>query len=206
MVAGNDSDRIDALTLLCEFAGQRLAHNFERWAREQATRYAVDISRAAAEIGPFRPIALDAGVVSTAQVLAMPDGLETLVAGYDYRFVGGLALIPVLMTVTDGEQYDRDREVLAAIGDHLMTHPELPWVRSKPDFWTPDFRAPGADRLGFALDEQTGLGLAASCAVRIEFTPGRPRALPVWPMPSEFKQLFQDWAEGKVDFVEIVEE
>jgi hypothetical protein len=60
------------------------------------------------------------------------------------------------------------------------------------------------------LDEFAGLGVAAAIALGCELSNlrslRRTYGLSEIPMPARFKELFQDWAAGLVDFVEILDE
>lgn len=120
---------------------------------------------------------------------------------------------------------------LQAVGEHLRDHPDLPWVHhSHTRIADTGWEAPEApaSKPG-PFDATACLGGAAMLAIQSEygatgildqdpqrFGPlgsifpylkrrvyGAPDAeFPDLPVPEEFRQVFRDWAEGRVDFTE----
>jgi hypothetical protein len=118
---------------------------------------------------------------------------------------------------------------LEAFGSYLMDHPEPPWLRGSLGDWGwtavfgegPDAAAPGQ------LSQAAYLGAAAILPIMIEtdLMPGSEAltlgplehivpylarrtgrdadtALPDLLVPDEFKQIFRDWADGRVSVTE----
>jgi len=96
--------------------------------------------------------------------------------------------------------------VSTAVGKYLVDHPDLPWASGPPDRF--NSIANRIDELTTAnLDSFSSLGAAASYAVNAEFR-GLERAplglaIQKLSVPSQFRQLFRDWAAGKVNLVEL---
>jgi hypothetical protein len=120
---------------------------------------------------------------------------------------------------------------LTAVGRYLTSHPQLPWITGKPSPWSglawnaiSDLPAPQA------VDEFAYLGGAAILLISAEsgsseisdlranasrlgpfiqlnsymtrrFMQMKGRTLPCLPVPEAFKQVFQDWAERKINFI-----
>jgi len=118
-----------------------------------------------------------------------------------------------------------------AIGHHLLGQQRLPWVRLDPSHDRSDiafaYSSVTDTPQSPVLDEIGNLGIAAAACIALELRQGRtgiqpgedttdvhPVAqylsqrlkstndrLPELPVPTEFKQLFLDWAHNRVDFV-----
>ena len=180
---------------------------YDVWAKEQITRYARHVSAEAAASGKFREQALFKGAISLDEALAMPGGLSE-VADYLCWNLYPKVVEPFLKN--DGTALARNEAgELASIGRYLAAHPSPPPTFSPRQ---PEVR-PEMTRLLIApeglrsLDELSGLGFAAVLAVRSEAKAGRARVdLSGIPMPPDFRQRFRDWAEGRVDLAEIIDE
>jgi hypothetical protein len=174
------------------------------WADKLTSGYADEIVDYVDRSVELRILALHAGIITIEQALAMPGDLSAL--------FGDRELIEVFqarLEVTSPGIF----EGLAAVGRFIGEHPRLPWVRAAlydgplPTIATE--KSDLSDEFGM-LDEFAGLGVAAAIALGCELSSLRPLrrtyGLSEIPMPARFKELFQDWAGGRVDFVEIIDE
>ena len=193
-----------------DVADQILA-NARQWAAEQRDRYTAEIRAAAGRNERLRTRAVYAQVVSLGEALAMPGRLSALMrSSPNILSTYATDPYPVSAYVRSGHRDARlrDFDELAAIGRYLVSHPGLPWVRAprlkraamgarRDDM--PERRPP---------DELSGLGYAAATAIYVELSdpPKRRSALSHVPMPDRFRQLFHDWAAGKVNVTEILAE
>lgn len=263
LVSSDDtSDRFNALRLAV-FAPFLTFHHqprwdnnpfWDAWLREQAHIHMADISWAAQKDHGLRVLLLYAGIITSADVLAMPDGLTTLVAGTawvedgpDRRSLWGPYMFQVL-DIWSSNSPNPGKP--AAIGHYLIDHSSPPWAQ----------RSSVADDLGIdaphyyrlvdqirleTLGKMESLGIAATACIGFEFLrqPGQnsyyPPHLPTedspmlyryivsrltqgfheienllapgvceledLPIPNEFRQIFRDWAAGRVDFAEILD-
>jgi NACHT domain len=177
------------------------------WADDQVGRYRAEIIDLAAVDHRIRACAVRAGAISTGQALTMTGGLSVLLADREL-----VAAYQARLTRVE-EPPAEAIEAIEAIGRFITAAPELPWVRAPlyddalaPITWM-------TERLldNFSpSDEFTGLGLAVAIAVGTELSDLLPPIrqtyrLPEWPMSKEFRQLFRDWAAGRVNFVELVD-
>jgi hypothetical protein len=98
--------------------------------------------------------------------------------------------------------YDEKISELTDVGRHLIEHPALPWLHAGHGDQTSDDRSP-PDYSGF--DELSGLGAAAAFAISCDtedISFRKDLYLSAFPMPLQFRKLFQDWSEGLVNLVE----
>jgi hypothetical protein len=130
----------------------------------------------------------------------------------------------------DLDSPDRPVADLADFGYYLLNHPRLPWVTGSPMEWLDFFRRdlPEHEVQRPDLDSATYLGAAATLLITTEVMAiavlpkearqrlgplsdlypyiarrrlKRDNQLPELPVPEGFRQVFRDWADGKVDFV-----
>jgi NACHT domain len=174
------------------------------WAQEQVRRYTAEIAREAPHDEWLRRLALGLNIITTEQVLKMPDGFNTLANESAMRFfyVGLSSYLRSLCLRLQDDEDDVDE--LATIGRHLVSNPALPWARADDYGYPPyeDMSVPNSS----TLDHYSGLGAAAAFAIDSELSPSsgaRPDLSVSLPMPAEFTSVFRDWAAGTVDFVEI---
>jgi hypothetical protein len=138
----------------------------------------------------------------------MPGGFGAISQRYPIIGSGPVVPYPLYMTPDlRGEAPDSASiAVSAAVGKYLVDHPSLPWASGPPDRF--NAIASWIDELANAnLDDLSGLGAAASYAVNTEFRvlerTSVGRAIERLPIPSQFRQLFRDWADGNVNLVEF---
>ncbi len=212
-VAGGDSitDRANALQFALEIGTvYGNANDFWwRWTFQHADHYAATITTVAERAIALRTMALLFDIISLDQALAMPGGLDALMSRQP-GMVSSTAVSPypvwLCNQLTNFPEENQLVSGLAAIGRHLVKHPALPWVRVHTrDCNLNLLRAyPPDPRIAF--DELSGLGFTAIYSVNCEiYMEGRPQ-LRECPMPAGFSQLFDDWAEGRVDFVQVMGE
>jgi hypothetical protein len=102
---------------------------------------------------------------------------------------------------------------LTAIGRFLTEHQQPPWVRASL-YGDPlpliTMQMTSMLEEFSLLDEFTRLGLAAAIAIGNELsdlpTLRHSYRLSELPMPAPFRQLFRDWATGRVHFAEVIPE
>jgi hypothetical protein len=205
MIASGDPDsQNSALRFVLEMAKGFRHSPLRPWVDDQIRRYGAEVLDACATDIVFRTSAIGADVISIEQALAMPGDLSALFADRE------------LMKTFEGRLDVRALGIfdsLAAVGRFIAEHPRLPWVRAALyDAPLPTI-VPGKGRLADGsglLDEFAGLGVAAAIALGCELSNlrslRRTYGLSEIPMPARFKELFQDWAAGLVDFVEILDE
>jgi NACHT domain-containing protein len=181
--------------------------SFDLWTREQISRHKKQISIEAAASSELRLTALRARAISLDEALAMPGGLSALnnyMNWYLYDDMVNRYLKDQSSSPPRGEAGQ-----LASIGRYLIRNPGVPWTSSrlrKVSGWSMDELDNAQENL-LSLDEISGLGFAALLAIHNEISRvSRPRVdLSEIPMPPDFRKLFQDWAEGLTDFVEIID-
>ncbi len=210
--------------------GARAAEYWGRWSAEQVEAHAADILTEAATNNWIRTAALSYGILSVDQALTMPGGLDVLMrygaGAIGYLMQISFVIFRGLGSA-DREAERRALEAFAAAGRYLLGEPRPPWVaRSSEDSlmitW---YLAPSQEF--FRPDDVAYLGIAAMVLSAAEVgilnlqpsveTAGtgpldllvhycRRRekiddaTLPDLPVPEGFRQLFRDWADGKVDF------
>lgn len=208
VVAGDAARRIEALRLALE-VGDYATPFWRNWSAEQANHYAEEISADSVQSSELRTSALYKKIITIEQALAMPGGLSALMEPVPRMLESNLTApypadlymgLPVSGVIAEGE--------FAVIGRYVISHPKPPWIRaSNYDFSLLDI----CDEVllresGALLDELTGLGFAAihaMCSEVFGWDGERPWA--DLPMPSQFRQIFRDWADRKVNFVEVHE-
>jgi NACHT domain len=197
MVAAGNSDRVAALRIVAETLLVFRGLPSGEWVRGQASRYADEIRAESVEDKSLRHMALHAGTITPQQVLAMPDGFSTLASGNFYPASETLVTARIVELCNDA-----DPDELAAIGRHVIDHPDLPWVQcgNSPDAGV-SYHFNEGDR---KFDEVTGLGMAASAAICSELVRGYRWDLTTLPMPEKFRPLFAEWREGRISLVDFV--
>jgi NACHT domain len=181
---------------------------WNNWSKESATLYTAKVETFSVCSPALRTLALFTSVISIDQALAMPGGFDAISQRYPIIGIGPLVPYPLFMTPTHGgESHDSASvAVSTAVGKYLVDHPTLPWASGPPDRF--GSIANYIDNLTKAnLDEFCSLGSAAAYAVNAEFR-GLERAsmglaIEKMPIPSQFRQLFRDWADGNVNLVEL---
>ena len=196
------------LEFLCFGTKRSSSDSFELWMREQISRHKGQIGIEATASSDFRLTALHVRAISLDEALAMPGGLSALndyMNWYLYQDILVRYLIDQSSMPVKGEA---DR--LASIGRYLIRNPDVPWASSrlrKVRGW-PKSRLDNAQEDLLFLDELSGLGFAAILAIHNEISRvSRPREnLSKIPMPPNFRRLFQDWTENRINFVKIIDE
>jgi hypothetical protein len=207
-VASGSFEAAEALHLLLDIAVHDLGF-WSEWAAGQASRYTAEITAASVQSGELRTLALHAGLLTLEQAIEMPGGLNALMQSFP-QLLHSSPVFPYpadhyLMAVTASAVH---AEAFATIGRYVTSHPELPLARAGDfdDFCLSDIASEQLLReLGAELSEIAGLGLAAVHAICSELfswpeTGQRPRA--ELPMPSQYRSIFRDWADGTVDLTE----
>ena len=178
------------------------------WSEKLTTLYAAEVEDFSAHSPALRTLALFTSVISIDQALAMPGGFCAISQRYPIIGIGPLVPYPRYMIpkIASEAPDSASAAVFTAVGKYLVDHPTLPWASGPPDrFHSLTNRI---DKLTNAnLDDFSGLGGAASYAVHAEFR-GLERtsmglAIERLPIPSQFRQLFRDWADGNVNLVEL---
>jgi NACHT domain len=179
-----------------------------RWSKEKVADYSAEISAELMSSSIFRTAALNAGIISLEQVLEIPGAFNSLMEEFEDGLDLPVGLIIPYPTQRFGNmglpETGRDAASDAAvIGQYLVDHPRLPWMRgairrSGPKHDIYEYVRP--------QDELSGLGVAAISAIAIELS-GAPRKIAFkLSVPAQFRQVFLDWAEGRADFVESIDE
>ena len=178
------------------------------WDKKLKELYATEVESFSARSPALRTLALFTSIISIDQALAMPGGFDAISQRYPIIGTGPLVPYPLYMT-PDHFSADHDLADVAvptAVGKYLVDHPTLPWASGPPD----RFGSIGMylDKLTEKrLDDLSGLGSAAAYAVHAEFKGLERMSMGVTilklPMPSQFRQLFGDWADGHVNLVEL---
>jgi len=210
ITTGQQSAKLAGLQILLSMTipGIRRDKFWHDWCEKFTILYAAEVQTSSAHSPALRTLALFTSIISIDQALAMPGGFDAISQRYPIIGVGPLVPYPLYMTPDHGSA-DPDLAAVAvatAVGKYLVDHPALPWASGPPD----RFGTIGSylDRLTKAnLDDLSGLGSAAAYAVNAEFrglerTSMGPAILKL-PMPSQFRQLFRDWADGRVNLVEL---
>ena len=209
VISGDRTIRVEGLLLILEIR-EGLADTFwSRWSAEQANRYAAEIIAEAARSNRLRTPALNAHVISLEQALQMPDGLGALSEYYPKRltvFVAEPYSVKLLSDLGHRSPVSVElRHKFALMGRHLVSNPDLPWARTARHNPITTF-VPDTRGISDQFDNFSGLGVAAVQALHEEMM-GMDRTLLTYlPMPTQFNKLFQDWAEKRVNFVEMLEE
>jgi hypothetical protein len=191
-------------------------------ARQNALTYGADILAAASDNGGILVAAENMGLLTLTQVLETPTGLTSVMRTNDFGMfrASWASKVSQLMRGDHDELND-----FAAIGRYLLLHPEPPFVHGEAQAWTAFDNDEGSVAADPASDPITYLGVAACVLISTEsvtlrrFPSDDPRhfgtlrpyiarrwgldsttPLPELPIPENFRPLFQDWADGKVDF------
>ena len=210
VASDQDSIKLAGLQIALSMAmsGTRRGDFWGNWCKKLTTLYAAEAEAFSAHSPALRTLALHTSVISIDQALAMPGGFSTV--SQRYPIIGYITLVPYPLYMAPGlggETPDpASIAVCTAVGKYLVDHPTLPWASGSPDHFNPIVNR--IDELMNAkLDEFSGLGAAAAYAVNAEFR-GLERtsmglAIERLPIPSQFRQLFRDWAHGNVNLVEL---
>jgi hypothetical protein len=151
---------------------------WDSWLREQASIHKAEISWAARKDHELRILALYTEIITTSEILTMPDGLRSLVTGIawvqempDSRSLWGPYMFQVLNIWSSGPD-TLGKPAAAAIGRYLADHSGLPWIQgssSMGDLGIDDhyYRLVGQIQLA-TLDEIESLGIAATACIGFE--------------------------------------
>jgi hypothetical protein len=200
MVKSDDAARLAALQLVTgvHYILRNLRnHAAGIWAGSQAALYAEEIHTESAQHKSLRQEALGSGALTVQQALAMPQGFSSLASGHFSHFFEGQVSARIIKLCTDA-----DPDELAAVGQYVIDHPDLPWVQSRnspADGQSYDFTEGGG-----RFNEVSGLGMAASAAICSELVRGYRWDLTTLPMPEKFRPLFAEWREERISFVDFV--
>jgi hypothetical protein len=199
------STRAIGLLLVFEVAVFAPDEFWRHWSAEKITDYTAEITTEAMRSNLIRTAALNAGAISLKQALAMPGGFGALMEEVAHDLPQGLVLsYPMALFMNWDHLASRDTITeAAAIGEYLVDHPGLPWIHAKRNHPTNKyFSYAGVTPNG----ELSGLGIAAISAITKELSEEPRSEYSELPMPTQFRQVFQNWAEGRVDFVEFPRE
>jgi hypothetical protein len=220
MVMSSDkATRVEGLLLVLEFnlnvleLDQNGGSTFwSRWSAEQASRYAAEVTAEAARSCRLRTPALDAHVISLEQALEMPGGLGALLEMYPQLLSltspepYPIALLTKLGPQPGGSQATADViHQFVLIGNYLIRNPDPPWARVTGVNWM-TMQVPLSIERSDRLDNFSGLGIAAAHAMYQEVAKNNRIQLSHLPMSAQFRELFQDWADRRVNFIEILRE
>jgi hypothetical protein len=178
------------------------------WSKKLTTLYAAEAESFSAHSPALRTLALFTSVISIDQALAMSGGFGAISQRYPIIGIGPIIPYPRYMAPDSGRQAPDSAgiAVATAVGKYLVDHPTLPWASGPPDRF--HSIANRVDKLSNAnLDDFSGLGAAASYAVHAEFRGLERKSMGLafegLPIPSQFRQLFRDWADKKANLVEL---
>ena len=223
VMSDDEATRAEGLLLVLEIGQGDASAFWSQWSAEQANRYAAEIAAETARSNRLRAPALGAHVISLEQALGMPGGLGALMEIYP-QLLTMYSPVPYPVSLYEDLVYrsrppmyqshnimrrpfasgDAIRE-LALIGRYLESNPDLPWARTTALKHVTTILFPDPQEIGDRLDNFSGLGVAAVYSMYKEIRKNR-RTLTDLPMPAQFKKLFRDWKEGRVNFVEILAE
>ncbi len=141
-------------------------------------------------------------------------------------------LVSSVLSLTYGVADSGDLEDFASVGGHITRNPNLPWIKGPAQAlssydrkeWEPATSRPELDLMSY-LGAAAVLLMALECeeddalqrdSANEDFGPlddlrpliarrwgAEPRPeIPELPIPIDFRQVFSDWAEGKVSFVD----
>jgi hypothetical protein len=202
---------------------------WEAQAAANIRAHANDIIAAATSDGGIMRAALAEGLLTINQVLEMPNGLLHLLRSQEFGIFNSswASKIYAAIGLARGVHDQTNIEDFAAIGRYLMTYATPPFVTGEVEEWTQHLDIPLEDAHPI-LDATSYLGAAASLLISSESTTpplpeGGPQqlgilsdlyhyiarrwrlesdlTLPELPISDDFRQLFRDWADNKVDFV-----
>jgi hypothetical protein len=218
---------------------------WDAWLRECASTHKAEISWAVQKDHELRILALYAGIITPSEILTMPDGLTSLIAGIAWvqetpgnRSLWGPYIFQVL-NIWSGGSSAPGRPAAAAIGSYLVDHGSLPWIQasSLADDLPIDahhyYRLVEQIQLE-TLDAMESLGVTAAACIGLELlahsAPYRSLHAPYnkptedspilfryvhhrltrayyelgdLAVPKEFKVLFRDWAERRVNLIQF---
>jgi hypothetical protein len=228
IASGDTASRSHGFGLILElpWINRVSAYSFwAKWSREQARIHGPEIALEAARNGWVMTTGLYAGSISVGQALTIAGGLIPLLKGARNSF-SDLPIAPYAsqlagLLITDrfvsSEETARAISELTVIGRHLINHRKQSWPHSGRPYLVASYShnsgiidkacAKGGSFLR-SLDEVACLGLITLVCIcaEMEVASGHDRSrlnrldLPV---PAQFKQVFYDWAKGRVNFVEI---
>lgn len=170
------------------------------WSRQQVQRY---IGQFAAN-SRLRNEALHCGLLSLPNALEMPGGLSALLEEPATKLPYSRNREPYLTVLFDRVAVSRE---FTAVGRYLISNPSLPWVRitSQPFLGASIYTRKWPTN----LDEVTALGFAALTCIQQELgrMAGFGARFPVdIQVPEQFRMLFRDWSQGKVNFTEVADD
>jgi hypothetical protein len=147
--------------------------------------HAADVITVTEEVPYVRHTALELGVMATSRALEMPGGLSALLRTPGSYFPQDIKAVPFLGRVCDalttgsekvGDSQVAVATVLESVGEYLLVHPGLPWVRGEIDHTLdPGPVEAGPDGAGAALSPAAYLGGAALLAIVAERGPAGKR-------------------------------
>jgi len=200
------------------------------WFSGQDSAHRAEIFSAADRDEDVRVLALIREAITVADALAMPGGLTTLATIWPVAFEGfargSVRRLPCLVNLADslieGVSSSTTADATAAIGRHLLCHKMPPWIRGRHSGYYSEsswlervvdelVEGLADNALIEALDEAGKLGVTAILCLLVELgqLSARDRsyyvALPGLAIPADFREIFRDWAAGRVNFVEFVD-
>jgi len=206
--AQEDAVRVRAMELVLYIAQRPESESFNGWIQEQLNLYDAHIRLICTVSAEFREIALSGGFLSIGEALEMPGGLGAINDFLRWRIYD--RIIQRYAENNGTKRVDPKTHEQTTIGAYLIRHPSPPWTSSHRYKITVPVKAvlDTVQNSIVPLDEISGLGLAAVLAILIDASRARPPRpdLSVIPMPVEFRQVFQDWAAGSVELVDITDD
>jgi hypothetical protein len=212
--SGNATAVREALLIILEIGYDerwsvwRPAEYWIRWSDDLASRYSAKIIAESARSSILRDLAIKRQVLSLEQALEMPGGLGALM-----QFSPGLLSVanrtPYPQTLVENldttSRYSDCINNLAIAGSYLVDHRDMPWARLASKWTETVVGQPPVPSLSHPL---TSLGYAAIVAMWNEISHQGFRNRPeiTLPMPEGFHEIFQDWSEGRINFVEFGDE
>jgi NACHT domain len=207
------SDKIAGLQIILSMLMDKVPpiEFWDKWSEELTESYSPDVEIFSAQSPGLRTLALFNSAISIDQALAMPGGFGAISQRYPIFGRGPLVPYPLYETPDfgGGDPDPAELAVSTAVGKYLVNHPDPPWASGPHDRYNEI--ANWIDELvKVKLDELSGLGSAAAYAVNAEFRglerESMGRVIQRLPMPSQFRQLFRDWTEGRADLVEFTDQ
>jgi NACHT domain len=179
------------------------------WSMELSAPYQADIHAFSVRSPALRTVALHTSAISIDQALAMPGGFGALIQRHPIIGAPPFVPYPLYVSIVASGKTAHLPSIarLATIGHYLVDHPSLPWATGPLDRFNVIVE-PLGEHANAALDEFSGLGAAAASAVHAEFRGDDRKSIGLgiegMLIPTQFRKLFRDWADGKVDLVKLI--
>jgi hypothetical protein len=207
ITSGDTHTKRDALQFIAEIAWGSQPSPAGQWAIHQLSLYPTEIIAESATDIRLRISALFLNLITSRQVLAMPGGFNSLLRRIPMKFSHFES--PAWLYFWSGlSDAPGATEELTKAGQYLIDHPALPWAQIRAtDLRSADYPF-GPIRIRNPLDETSGLAISAVVAIICEARQEDRTNSKVfdYPIPTQFREIFTQWAAGEVDLMEIIEE